>query len=62
MGSPRYIKQPYLKEAIIMAKKTPYHAKNSDVYHTKNKCTEGNNIEKGNRRSGTGGKRKCKNC
>jgi hypothetical protein len=39
-----------------------WHAVNSDVYHTSKRCTEGNNIEKRNRRGGTGGKRKCKRC
>lgn len=33
-----------------------------EVYHNSNKCTEGNNIEKNNRRSGTGGKRLCDHC
>ena len=63
MESPYYIKQPYLKEAIIMAKVKPFHTKEkTDVYHNDNKCTEGNNIEKYNKRPGTGGKRKCKGC
>jgi hypothetical protein len=39
-----------------------WHAKNSPVYHTTKKCTEGNNIEKRNLVQGTGGKRKCKRC
>lgn len=41
-----------------------YHSKNPNikVYHNTKKCTEGNNIEKGNLASGTGGKRLCKNC
>lgn len=32
------------------------------VYHNNTKCTEGNNIETENRRSGTGGKKLCQHC
>lgn len=32
------------------------------VYHNNNKCTEGNNIETANRRSGTDGRPLCKHC
>ncbi len=46
-----------------MAKVKPFHsAKVTAVYHDNNKCTVGNNIEKGNLKSGTGGKRKCSTC
>ena len=45
-----------------MAKVPPFHAADSDVYHDNDQCTEGNNIESQNRRSGTGGKRKCDHC
>ena len=45
-----------------MAKVAPWHAVGSDVYHDCTNCTEGNNIETRNRRSGTGGKRRCDNC
>ena len=45
-----------------MAKTAPFHAKDSDVYHDNTSCTEGNNIERRNRLSGTGGKRKCSHC
>ena len=40
----------------------PFHSIKRDVYHVCSECTEGNNIEPENRRSGTGSKRKCKNC
>ena len=33
-----------------------------NVYHDNDKCTEGNNIEAKNRRSGTGGRPKCDHC
>lgn len=45
-----------------MAKVAPFHSVKQDVHHDDNTCTEGNNIEKVNRREGTGGKPKCKNC
>lgn len=45
-----------------MTKTSPWHAKDSDVYHDNTKCTEGNNIEPRNKLSGTGGKRKCDHC
>lgn len=38
------------------------HAKNSSVYHNNRSCTERNNIEKKNLKSGTGGKRLCSRC
>ena len=42
----------------------PYHSKlpSTKVYHTNDKCTEGNNIEHSNRVGGKGGKKHCKNC
>ena len=40
----------------------PYHAAKSKVYHIFNSCTLGNNIERYNKKSGTGGKKMCKNC
>lgn len=45
-----------------MTKTSPWHAKDSDVYHNNTKCTEGNNIERGNKVSGTGGKSLCSHC
>ena len=40
----------------------PYYAASSKVYHIYNSCTLGNNIERYNKKSGTGGKKMCKNC
>ena len=45
-----------------MAKVAPFHSIYSDVHHNNNRCTEGNNIEPENRRSGTGGKPLCNHC
>ncbi len=45
-----------------MAKKSPWHAIGSEVYHNNTKCTEGNNIESKNQRAGEGGKRLCRHC
>ncbi len=33
-----------------------------EVYHNNPNCPEGNNIERKNRRDGTGGKRLCEHC
>ncbi|EKD43835.1 MAG: hypothetical protein ACD_72C00100G0006 [uncultured bacterium] len=45
-------------------KVSPYHSiqPGIEVYHNSNQCTEGNNIERQNRRQGTGGKRLCDHC
>lgn len=47
-----------------MAKVPPFHSKlpGTKVYHDNDRCTEGNNIEKQNRVSGTGGLPKCDHC
>ncbi len=48
-----------------MSRVTPFHSKkDSDrkVYHDNNKCTEGNNIEKENRQSGTDNRPLCEHC
>jgi hypothetical protein len=45
-----------------MPKVPPYHSVDQAVYHIFSQCTEGNNIEPDKLRSGTGGKRLCKNC
>ncbi len=47
-----------------MGKVAPFHSRlpGTEVYHDDSDCTEGNNIERGNRCSGTGGLRHCANC
>ena len=45
-----------------MSKTSPWHSVKEQVHHDNTKCTEGNNIEPQNRRSGTGGKPLCKHC
>lgn len=45
-----------------MAKVSPYHSIKQSVHHTHTNCTEGNNIEKENKRDGTGGKPLCDHC
>jgi hypothetical protein len=48
-----------------MAKVEAYHsALDSDrkVYHDSSLCTEGNNIEPKNKRSGQGGRPRCERC
>jgi hypothetical protein len=51
-----------IKQPNFMAKVPAYHSVKQEVHHNNNKCTEGNNIEKENLRSGTGGKPLCKHC
>jgi hypothetical protein len=45
-------------------KVNPFHSKlpGTTVHHNDNKCTEGNNIESYNRKSGTGGLPLCSHC
>jgi hypothetical protein len=48
-----------------MGKVAPFHSKletDRKVYHDNDKCTEGNNIERQNRVSGTGGRPRCEHC
>ena len=45
-----------------MGKVLPFHSIKSNVHHNNSSCTEGNNIEKENKRSGTGGKPLCRHC
>lgn len=45
-----------------MAKVSPWHSAIGDRYHDDDRCTEGNNIETKNRRSGTGGLKQCLRC
>ena len=44
-----------------MAKKAAWHSIKRSVHHN-TECNTGNNIEKENIRSGTGGKPLCKEC
>lgn len=45
-----------------MAKVASFHSIFQLVHHNNSLCTEGNNIETRNRRSGTGGKPLCSHC
>ena len=48
-----------------MAKTPAWHSirpNDPNVYHDNSSCTEGNNIEAKNRRSGTDGRRQCDHC
>jgi len=45
-----------------MAKNSPWYSTKGGVYHNNKECNTGNNIEKENRREGTGGKKLCKEC
>jgi len=43
-------------------KTSAWHSIKQTVHHDNTTCTEGNNIERENRRSGTGGKPLCSHC
>jgi hypothetical protein len=45
-----------------MTKVSAFYSIKQHVHHNNNKCTEGNNIEKENLRSGTGNKPLCDHC
>ena len=46
-----------------MAKVSPWFSiKTMDVHHNSTQCNTGNNIEKENRREGTGGLPRCQEC
>jgi hypothetical protein len=47
---------------INMAKVSPFHSIKQNVHHNNSSCKEGNNIEKENKRVGTGDKPLCKHC
>ena len=45
-----------------MPQKSPWHSIKQPHHHNNTECNTGNNIEKENRREGTGGKPLCKEC
>jgi hypothetical protein len=45
-----------------MAKRTAWHSVKASVHHNDTNCNTGNNIERENLRSGTGGKPLCVEC
>jgi len=51
-----------IKKIFTMGIKNPWHSVKQPVYHNHSECNTGNNIEKENWRSGTGGKRLCDEC
>ena len=46
----------------IMSITSPWHSIKQSVHHNNTQCNTGNNIERENRRSGTGGKPLCAEC
>ena len=52
---------PGRKEHGIV-KTSPWHSILSNRYHDNTSCNTGNNIERENRREGTGGKQLCDEC
>jgi len=45
-----------------MAQTSPWHSIKQSVHHDNTSCTTGNNIERENLRTGSGGKPKCQEC
>jgi hypothetical protein len=45
-----------------MPRRSPWHSILQNRHHNNTRCTEGNNIERRNLRSGTGGKPLCQHC
>ena len=45
-----------------MAVTSPWHSIKAGVHHNNTECNTGNNIERENWQSGTGGKPLCKEC
>jgi hypothetical protein len=45
-----------------MPRTTPWHSVKQPHHHNNTNCNTGNNIERENLRSGTGGKPLCKEC
>lgn len=45
-----------------MPKTYPWHSIKQSVHHDNTNCNSGNNIERENVRSGTGGKPLCREC
>jgi hypothetical protein len=43
-------------------KTSPWHSIKASVHHDNTSCNTGNNIERENRQSGTGGKPRCAEC
>ena len=50
------------QEGLKMPKKDPWHSVKQTVHHNNTNCNTGNNIERENLRSGTGGKPICQEC
>lgn len=50
------------KRRLKMAKVSPWHSIKQSVHHDNTNCNTGNNIERENRRDGTGGKPRCAEC
>lgn len=54
-----------VRKEVKRMKTNPWHSKKETdrkVYHDNTSCTEGNNIEKQNVQSGTGGRPRCQHC
>lgn len=52
----------YFKPKEAQVKSSPWHSILSDRHHNNTNCNTGNNIERENRREGTGNKPLCQEC
>jgi hypothetical protein len=50
------------RKETSMPRTSPWHSIKQVVHHNNTACNTGNNIERENLRSGTGGKPLCKEC
>ena len=50
------------ERSTAMPKTAPWHSTKQPKHHNNTECNTGNNIEKENLRSGTGGKPLCEEC
>lgn len=62
LGIPSLEDAPVLQKEETMPITSPWHSVLRTVHHNNTNCNTGNNIERENRRSGTGGKPLCSEC
>jgi hypothetical protein len=60
VGGDAWLTRP--KERTAMSVVSPWHSIKSGVHHNNTECNTGNNIERENYRTGTGGKPLCAEC
>lgn len=61
-GAADHLRPFVARKGASMPRTSAWHSIKQTVHHNNTKCTEGNNIERENRREGTGGKPLCNHC